>query len=59
MSRRPARATQADISRALRAGAQAGAQIAVEIMPDGRIRIVPMPPGEEKNTLELERDIVL
>jgi hypothetical protein len=39
MSRRPALVTQAEIARALRA---AGDGRAVEILPDGTIRIVPI-----------------
>lgn len=40
MSRTPARCTQADIARALRAIAQAGGDgWAVEVLPDGTIRI--------------------
>jgi hypothetical protein len=38
MSRTPARVTQADISRAIRAAKQAGAGV-VELLPDGTIRI--------------------
>lgn len=38
MSRTPARVTQADVARALRAARQADAA-AVEILPDGRILI--------------------
>jgi hypothetical protein len=41
MSRRPARATQADIARAVRA---AGPDRVVEVAPDGTIRIVPRDP---------------
>jgi len=41
MSRRPARCTQADIRRAIRAAEQAGAKMAVEISPDGTIRLIP------------------
>lgn len=41
MSRRPARVTQADVARAIRAADQCGSQRVVEIMPDGTIRIVP------------------
>jgi hypothetical protein len=41
MSRRPARFTQADISRAIRAIQASGAPMAVEIVPDGTIRIIP------------------
>lgn len=43
MSRRAARFTQADIARAIRAVQQTGAGMAVEISPDGTIRIVPIP----------------
>ncbi len=41
MSRRPARVTQADVARAIRAADQCGSQRVVEITPDGTIRIVP------------------
>jgi hypothetical protein len=41
MSRRPARFTQADIARAIKAVEQVGARMAVEITLDGTIRIVP------------------
>ena len=39
MGRRPARFTQADLSRAIRAIDQAGADMIVEILPDGTMRI--------------------
>ena len=64
MSRRPARFTQADIHRALKAAEQAGAQMTLEILPDGTIRLnpavhnagvpAPMNPGRG-----VERKIVL
>jgi hypothetical protein len=41
MPRRPARFTQADIARALRAAKQVGVHVAVEIALDGTIRLVP------------------
>lgn len=41
MSRRPSRVTQTDIAKALRAVAQTGACVTVEIAPDGTIRLVP------------------
>jgi len=41
MSRRPARCTQADIRRVVEAVRQAGAQMVVEILPNGTIRLVP------------------
>lgn len=43
MSRRAARFTQADIARAIKAVEQTGANMCVEITPDGTIRIVPIP----------------
>lgn len=43
MSMRPARCTQADIARALRAAAAAGRDWRVEIAPDGVIRLVQGP----------------
>lgn len=41
MPRRIAKTTQADIARALRAVNQLGLTMAVEVSPDGTIRIVP------------------
>lgn len=41
MSRKPARVTQADIARVIRAIRQEKADMAVEIRPDGTIRIAP------------------
>lgn len=41
MSRRPARFTQADLARALRAIMQADARMMVEVLPDGTMRIAP------------------
>lgn len=41
MPRTPAKVTQADIARALRAIKQTGADMAVEVAADGTIRIVP------------------
>lgn len=50
-SRAPARATQADIARAIRAIKQTGERLAVEIDRDGTIRLVPVDsvrePGSE------------
>lgn len=42
MGRRPAKVTQADIARALRAVAQLAVPMAVEIAPDGTIRLMPI-----------------
>jgi hypothetical protein len=44
MSRTPARFTQADVARAIRAVEQTGARMAVEIDPSGTIRIIPYEP---------------
>lgn len=63
MSRRPARVTQADIARALRAADQTGMKMAVEIDPDGTIRLVPLDAGQSQKTkksgVEAPREIVL
>ncbi len=48
MSRRPARCTQADIRRAIEASEKAGANMAVEILPDGTIRLVPVIKNNEQ-----------
>ena len=58
MSRTPARFTQADVARSIRAAKQAGAG-AVELLPDGRIRICL--DGEEKpaQPVEPDREVVL
>lgn len=42
MPRTPAKVTQADIARVLRAVAQTGAKMRVEISPDGTIRMEPV-----------------
>jgi hypothetical protein len=58
MSRIAARFTQADVARSIRAAKQAGAGT-VELLPDGRIRI--LLDGEEKPTppVEPDREVVL
>jgi hypothetical protein len=55
MTRRAARVTQADIARALRAAAQMGERMAVEIAPDGTIRITKAPDPERANPSKLAR----
>lgn len=58
MSRTPARFTQADVQRAIRAVKASGETMAVEIRPDGTIRLVPV--GDEKRPeIEQERRIML
>jgi hypothetical protein len=64
MSRRAARFTQADVARAIRAVEQTGARMAVEIGPDGTIRIVPVSdapriPPVAPPQVERKRGIVL
>ena len=64
MSRTPARITQADVARAIRAAKQAGAG-AVEIKPDGTIRVVIVPESitqpmdNPEPSLEAEGKVVL
>jgi hypothetical protein len=48
VSRTPAKVTQADIARAIRAIAQTGAALCVEIAPDGTIRLVPVDSGTDQ-----------
>lgn len=60
MSRRPARATEADIRRAIHAAEKAGARMAVEILPDGTIRLTPIRPQADASTdISAGREIVL
>lgn len=59
MSRRPARITQADINRALRAAKQAGAA-GVEVLPDGSIRVLlEAPERPQEQPLASGKEIVL
>lgn len=58
MSRRAARCTKADIRRALEGAKAAGVDVAVEILPDGTIRLVqsenkPAPPSSLRPGLVL------
>lgn len=61
MPRTPARVTQADIARAIRAVQQSGAPMAVKIGRDGEIWIVPVPANDafEKPKLDGKREIRL
>lgn len=59
MSRRPARCTQADIRRAIQAAQKAGVPMAVEISPDGTIRLTPTAAIAPEPTLGAARKIVL
>lgn len=61
MSRTPAKFTQADVARAVRAAKQAGA-FGVELLPDGTIRVAlsplsPNPPAPER--VEDDGEVVL
>ena len=64
MPRRPAAVTQADVARAIRAVRDAGVRAAVEIKPDGTIRIPtdldaePPVPQELTENVEPEKVIV-
>lgn len=63
MSRRPARYTQADLARAIRAFEQVhGVQATVEIGVDGAVRVIPVPPKDERGAdkkVEPKRAIML
>jgi hypothetical protein len=56
MSRRPLRFKESDLRRALRAVQKSGAHMAVEISPDGTIRMVPAQPGTFGKALKDEDD---
>lgn len=60
MSRRPAKITQADVARAIRAAKREGAA-EIEVKPDGTmlIRLVPTSPEVTGDTIESGREIVL
>lgn len=61
MSRRPAKVTQADVARTIRAAKQAGAA-GVDVLPDGTIRVTLLPsvaPVSEPVSEEGDREIVL
>lgn len=57
MSRTPARATQADIARAVRAVAQCGVSATIEVARDGTIRVIVK--DEAPKPVERRREIVL
>lgn len=56
MSRRPARFTQADIARAIRAADAAGSGRAVNVLPDGTICISPQGQGRNQDSPPVEPD---
>ena len=58
MTRTPARFTQADVARTIRAAKQAGAG-AVELLPDGTIRIRLDRPEKPAQLVEPDREVVL
>jgi hypothetical protein len=58
MSRTPARFTQADVARSIRAAKQAGAG-AVELLPDGSIRIILDRRDEPEKPVEPDPEVVL
>ena len=62
MTRRAARCTQSDIARALRAVEGSATPKAVEILPDGTIRIRPAPANDSRrpgSPVAPRKDIVL
>ena len=59
MSRAPARFTEADVRRAVKVVERATKPMAVEIKPDGTIRIVPMDETERWDRPRVEEDIRL
>ena len=58
MPRTAARVTQADIARALRAAQQVGAPAAVEVTPEGIIRIIPYSPQPGGDSGDKRRETV-
>jgi hypothetical protein len=54
-ARRPSRFAQRDVTRALKAAAQAGVRARVDVLPDGRISIVPID-AEPQEATESEFD---
>lgn len=59
MTRRAAKITQAEISRAIRAAAEMGPHVIVEIRPEGVIRISAPQPSEPVTVKAPKRDINL
>ena len=59
MSRRPARFTQADVVRAIKAAEQAAKPMAIDILPDGTIRLTPAAGVSSRDLIqdELDREI--
>jgi hypothetical protein len=58
MSRTPARITQADVARVIRAAKQAGAGT-VEVLPDGTIRISLIAEDKKTAPVEPEQEVEL
>lgn len=59
VSRTPAKVTQADIARAIRAIEQTGANLAVEIARDGTIRLIPVESLPRHDEIDKTEEIVL
>ena len=59
MPRTAAKFTQADVARAIRAVQQTGSDMAVELRPDGVIRIFRTTETAKPEPVEAEREIVL
>lgn len=58
MPRSPARATQADIARAIRAVEQTKASMRVEVLPDGTIRLTPYTEAEPQPVARLKKIVL-
>lgn len=58
MSRTAARFTQADLARAVRAAKSVGDDMAVDLRPDGTIRIFRLVETPEKVDVEPDREVV-
>lgn len=59
MPRTAAKVTQADIARVLRAAAQSPIPVAVEVAPDGTIRLIPMAMEEARKAHRPRPDVRL
>ncbi len=61
MRRNQSRFTQSEVVRAIRAISQSGGQMAMEILNDGTIRIVPVAPssGEQDLIMDERQGIIL
>ena len=59
MPRVASKVTQSDVARVLRAIAQVGAQMRVEVLPDGTIRMEPVEVAAESGAVQYKGEIRL